>query len=543
MQENNKDTFTELTADELENSTVFSKPNTDCKPPKDTGAKLFLKTLVAIIIVAVLIVAIIFINSKFGTKNGSSYLSAASDVTSSDTTQYVEKAQVEDIRKVTLSNSNGTYVFTPEDGEEDDTLLWYVDGIAKKYCNTSNTELTVTNCAKIAYLSADKKIDGRKYGFDNPAAKVTVKHKDGEYSFVVTEPFENSNMTGAYIKFDNDETVYLISQSVSEDYIYDTTRYISTNVASAFTENDNNSDYFTGGELSSFDYFEYSGNMAPDGTVRIVPYGRNNSTQLYKMTKPYNLNINANNITDILSILKTNIEASDIYYYSKNGIDAKTLKEYGLDSPDAEITYKLGDEIFTIKLKLSNKDDFYYSMLFNDDPVIYKVSSKTFPFLEYTVAELATETLVIENIDGLESVNLEYKGENYKFCISTVTTTTSDGEEDSDIAVKYNKKTIDSDNFRNFYYYMLKIGPYVTDNSLMNTRPDNITEYFTITFTPQESLEDPPLVLTVYKTENKKRYYLELNGNPIGLCGTEYPDMVTDNIENLLTGVTLKEIS
>lgn len=537
--ENKNDGFTELTQEEMENSTVFSKPNTEYKKPKDKSLHIWLKTAIALVTVALLIFLIIFINKNYGKKAGSS--GSVSSAVSSSSKNYVEKAKTDDIKTVTVKNENGTFKMSKT--VSDDETLWYVDGIDKKYCDTSAVSQTVENCAKIEVITKQSQNIGYDYGLKEPLAKVTVESKDKKYSFTVGKTFKNSDMTGAYIKFSDDESVYLVSSAVAENYNFKLTGYIDINAFTKIEQTDENEDYFGTDGLTKFDYIDYKGSMVPGGEVRLLMYGRNNSTQLYKMEKPYNLNIDQEKITDILAILKNNTETSEAYYYNKNGIPESVINEYSLNSPDAVMNYKVGKEVFTIKLKQSKKDDFYYSMTVNDTPIIYKVPAKTFSFLELSVEEMATDTVILENLDGLDSMTITANNKAYKFNISTKSKTTSDGETEDEIIVKHNNKTIDTDNFTNYYYYIMAIGPYVTNRSLLNERPAGVKEYFTLKFTPKKSVGDKELELKVYKTDNSKRYYLELDGNPIGLCKTEYADMVYDHINDLLTGVTLKAIS
>ncbi len=544
-QNNQNNGFKELTDAEIEASSIFSKPQIEHKkPPKNKN--ILLRTIIALGVVVALIVSVLLINKFFGKSSGSSQSSVASEEVAETFTAV--GIDVNDITSASLTNGYGTIEFYPEKGNNDNDsdgdvdMDWYIKGVDKKYIDLESTALTLGDCASVEYLFERDEQEGNDYGFKKPEAIIDVKAKSGDYIITVGKKFENSSMKGAYLKLSNKPNkIYVLAAETIDYFTQDVSYYIDNMAPTAVPQTKNNSEYFAD-TLDSFDYVEFSGELVKAGDIRIEMYGRENSNLLYKMVNPHYTHVDGEKIADLLSIMKEDLECGEVYYFNKDGIPDKVLEDYNLINPQATITYQAGDAKISIKLSQSATDKNYYAMVIDGVPVIYMVSRLNFEFFEYSRIDFATSSVVLENMDGLKALSLDISGKNYTFDISKKVTE-EDDEEVEAIQVKYDGKTIKTENFSNYYSYVLAIIPYLSDSSLITEKPSDAEMYFSAKFMVKDGAKDSDLVLNIYKMESyDNRYFIELDGKAIGLCSTTMADKVVDNINNLISNKEIETI-
>ena len=536
---NEKDNkFSAMSDEEMEQSSVFSKPETVNKKPPKSGGNIALKTVAAVAVVALLFVAIWYLNARFGKKDGSSG-SVSSAVTSSDNKIKAVGYSSGDVKSVTLKNKNGAFNFYSETKQVSgsDVTTWYLKGIEKSLTDTDNTELTVGDCAELRALAKQKINNNIDYGFANPTATAEVTLKNGKkYTFTVGKDFKNSNMEGAYAKVSTDsENVYILhGENVAyftKKYVY----YVNNNAPTAIVKNDKNEKYFNGETLNSFDWITLSGSLTKSD-YRFEMYGRANSSIMYVMKKPQTAFVDEAKLSGLLSILKENLEAGEVYYFNQNGIPADVIKKYSLKDPLATISYKVGAKTVEIKLAQSATDTNYYAMTVSGVPAIYKVSRLSFDFLEYEPVEFMTDSVLLDKIAGLKNIVVSTDKKEYEL---KLTTTTKDDVEST--SAKYGNKEIKAENLSNFYQYVMSVHPYLSNTSILTKAPGGISKYFSVKLVPSGS--DSSITMTVYRIkDNSARYYIELDGTPIGLCERTGADRVCNSIENLVNGKSIAEI-
>lgn len=525
----------ELSDEEINASTVFSKPQIEHNPPKNKiGLSVALKTILALGIVVLLIASTLLINKFFGNSKDPASTNSTigeSSVSSSvkDYTVKVTDYTVADVKSVKIKNSNGEFEFysAGKDAEE----KWYIQGIDKKYINTEFTGLTVEDCVSPkASLSRSFEKD-YDYGFDKPTAEFTVTLKSGkEFSATVSETFKNGGISGAYLKCSLEpNNVYIISGESTEYYGREMVYYINKEAPTKIEQTEENKDYFDD-SISKVDYAEFSGRNSK-AKYRFEMNDRENSTIDYVMVSPYEYPANTERVNLALAPITSNLEAEDIYYFNKEGISQSVLEEYSLDDPDAVLKYKVASDVVTIKIAQSEIDKVYYSVIVNDGPIIYKITSRSFDFLEQLPSYFAAETILLENISGIKEMSFDMGEKTYDFSI------TSKEDEDGalDIKVKFDGRTIDSENFSNYYYYLLAISPLVSENSIVQTRPEGAEKYFSVKLVHNSKVSDPDLTFSVFKLkDNPSRYYIEMNGKAMGLSVTEHADFIYQNIDDVI---------
>ncbi len=527
--------FKELSEEEINASSVFSKPQIEHKQKREKKElSVALKTLLALVVVVLLIAATLLINKLFGKSEGSSSVdSAVSEIaTSSGMKDYAVKVTdytADDVKSVSLKNKNGEFEFYSV--EENEAVEWYIEGIDKRFINTNYTELTVGDCASPSAAMSRSFEEGYDYGFDNPTAEFTVTLKSGKkFSATVSKLFQNGSITGAYLKCSlKPDEVYIITGESTEYYRRETVYYINKNAPTKIQQTDENKEYFSG-SITKVDYAEFSGRNSK-AEYRFEMSDRENSTIDYVMVSPYEYPANTERVNFALEPIVNDLEAEEIYYFNKNGIPTDVLKDYSLDDPDAVLKYKVASDEVVIKVAQSKTDKVYYAVTVNDGPVIYRITSRSFDFLEQAPSYFAAESILLENIGGIKEMNFKMGDKTYDFSVDSKES--EDGE--LEIKVKYDGKTIDSENFSNYYSYLLAVSPMVSESSILQSRPKGAEEYFSVKMVHNSKVSDPDMTFSVFKIkDNASRYYVEMNGKPMGLCVTEYADVIYEKIEDII---------
>lgn len=525
-----------LTDEQMNSSTIFSKPEIeDKKPPKKQKKGFILRVLLAIFLIALLIGLTLFFNKQFGKNSGSSSASSAPE-TDKSTLVNIISYETDDLKSVEIKNEYGTFDFYYDKHSDEEGKHWYIKGISEEYINSESTELTVGDCANLTALMRRDAEPSFDYGFDTPKAVANVTLESGEtYTLTIGKPFKNGNIEGAYAKVSEDESgVYVLDTETSEYLSRETVYYINSTAATAIEKTDSNSEYF-GDSLEGFDYITLSGDNVTED-YRFEMYNRDNSSVKYRMTSPAVYNADDDTISNVLSIVSENLETGGVYEFQNGGLSDKLLKEYGLDNPCATLVYKVGKDTVTIKLQQSDTDEKYYAMTVNQDPVIYKVTRLSFDFLEYDCYRFVSSAVLLEDITGIKTVDVSIEGQKYEFGLKTTKSTNEDDEEEYTTTVKFDGKNIDYENFSRYYYYMLAVCPYVSDNSLMTERPEGAEEYVSVTMKHNSATDDDDITMTVFKLKNNKsRYYIELDGTPVGLCEIRFPDLLAANIDEVIS--------
>ena len=539
----NKREFTELSDEEINASSVFSKPQIEYKPRKEKkGLGIAAKTCISLAVVVALVASTLLINKFFGKTEelSSTHSHTESEVTSSGMADYAVKVtdyELGDVKSVSLKNSNGKFEFYKIG--KSDSEKWYLEGLDERFINTDFTKLTVEDCASPkATISRDFE-EGYDYGFDKPASEFTVTLKSGkEYSMTVGETFRNGGIVGSYLKSSlTPDKVYILSEENTEYYTRKMVYYVNKFAPTKVEKTDDNAEYFDE-SIPKVDYAEFSGRNSK-AEYRFEMSNRKNSTIDYVMVSPYEYPANTERVSFALSMINEDLEAEDIYYFNKDGVPADVLRDYNLDDPDATVKYKIGNDEVVVKASGSKTDKVYYAVTVNDGPIIYKITSRSFDFLEQDPSYFAAESVLLENVDGLKSLTFKKGKESYKFDI----TSKESDEGEVTISVKYDGKKIDSDNFSNYYYILLAVNPIVSETSLLQERPEGVEEYFSVKLEHKDSIDDFDIEYTVYKIpDNSSRYYIEMNGKPMGLCAIDYTDMLYEKIDDLISNKEIEEI-
>lgn len=435
--------------------TIFSDPaEHKSKAPKGGGKKRILAVIASLLVVAIL---------AGGTVAVIKLIPEKEDETSSDTSPFetieVLNLETDNISRVTVTNSKGSFTLLSEkvvsetesstDSSSSDTsstetateTVWYVDGVDKALVSSSSISSIVSAAAVVDASREITTMTATECGLDTPVYKADIVYSEGEVSLLVGD--NSLDGTGTYIKLSNSDTVYL---SDSADFsglefelldLADTTAIPAasfTGDISAYTDDE--------GTLTSFDYVTISGKNFPE-TVKIVP--DNSGSELseyigYYVETP--INRPANNVDKLLSLFASGVTVSGAYSFD---VSASSLAAVGLNNPDIVITLSVAGQNKTFKL--SKASDGNYAVITDGSVMIKMVSASSLELAGYTTEDYYSTWVMMQSINELSNFKLSTGGTDYSFDIKY----DNSEEAEETYVITYGGEKITAEYFQDFY--------------------------------------------------------------------------------------------
>lgn len=428
-----------------EDSTVFSTPAEHKDKSKATGGK---KRLVSII-AACLAVAILVGGTL-------AVIKLIPEMTDDETPNTVFEdivvvdADSSTFTGVTIKNKNGDFKFTTqqvtttdEDGETKTTSYWTVDDVDYSKLSSSSLESIITSSASlIATREVSKTVS--ECGFDEPIVKVTVESSSNDpYTFVVGN--ESPDGLGYYLMLEGRDTIYVTPQSEFSAFeftlldITDTTAIPATTFTVDTSENK-----VSDGTYAYFDSLVLSGKLYPEPLTITNNPEETEAAQLtpYLVTTPMSRYANTESLVSPINLFSTQTSVDGNYALD---ITDETLKIFGLDNPDVEITMTISGESRTFKI--SKVDETYCAVVYDGAKMIRKVQNSSFDFLSLETEDFYYKSLFMYSITELSSLTLEEGEEDIKFDISREL----DDRGDNVYTILANGTEIEASNFQNYY--------------------------------------------------------------------------------------------
>ncbi len=526
-----------------EESSIFTAPvkkQENPKQPKKSRVKRLIVALVIIILLTAAAVALaLILKDDTGGDVGSS--SASSSIS-------VVNIQAEEISKVEVKNSYGSYVISADITEnnasseissaasadsassESSDINWVLEGVDERIPLDKDVISGIPEAAAVVNAqrqlgSSDRLAD---YGLNDPEITIKVTLNSGE-EYTISLGSETSIGTGRYLYVTGLDAVYLAESGYEDTFNTSLTYFADLVLVSALEETSTYSDYFMNENLVGYDRIELSGSLYPQ-PVELI-YAQDDALLAYQVSKPVPDYGNENIITDILSPLSSSLYATEAYVFSP---DVAALKEYGFDNPISVVKYKLADINLTITVGKADSDG-YHAVMINDIPAIYKVADTSLGFAMYTTDEIYYRSIFVEAIDDVSSVIFTVSDKTYQFDIEHTKTTTvgEDGEKTTteDIIVRYNGAEISSDDFKTFYEYLLLMQ---SVESMPSDVPDVEAECILTFKHVDSSVEDTVLE---FKQYSSRRYVAEKIGGRSLFIKSETVNNIKTYVENLINGV------
>lgn len=515
----NENTEEEILQNADTQDSIFDAPAEHREKKQKSFKTRIIAAVSAVLVLAILITGIVTYDGEkskiFGIKIPKP--KGTTSTTSREEKPTIEAVNVKSdkISHVTVTNKNGAFnLYWKIDtaAEEENTKLWCVEGMDSSLTSSVAIEYVASNAGSIV---ASRIIEGRSEaycGFDKPQAKIDVVLSDGEGEYTVTIGDASADKTGTYLKVSGDENIYLVDNAYAEYFDFNLIDLADTSDLEAVQYDSSIATYFDDSKvLKTFDKITVSG-KAYNREIVIIPNPKPDQSDLvpFLISSPYNRY--ADNIDSLVTMFTSGVDIVSAYSYD---ISASSLKEYGLDNPDAVITAKIG--AFTKTFKMSVVDENYCAIIDENKKMIKTVAISSVPFVEYEESGFYSNWLCMEMLSQLSSFEANIGDTRYKFGV-TYDETQSENTAKFTI-IRDNGKTITTSRFQSFYTYFLglKINDFKTQD--VSAAPD-----MTVTLT--YSADASKKVYSFYKVSDAK-YQFSVDGVMQGkITSTSYNKLV-----------------
>lgn len=516
------DTVSEIPEISDEESTVFSAPTEHkVKEPKKSGKKRFTSIIAACVAVAVLVggtIAVVKLIPEMTEEETPSSVFEDIAVVDTDSTAF---------KNVTITNGNGEFKFvtqqitsTNENGETETTDYWAVEGIdISKLSNTTMNNIIASAASVTAIREIDTKT-ASECGFDNPKIKIAVT-SDAVDPYTVLIGDVSPDGLGSYMMLEGGDKIYVAADSEFSDFDFalldlaDKTSIPTTTFTSDTSDNKSED-----GAYAYFDSLTLSGKLFPETVTIINNTAETDSAALvpYLITTPSQRLANADNLTSLIGIFSSEIPVAGCYAFD---ITDQTLKDFGLDNPDAVVTMTIDGETRSFKVSVVNDD--YCAVVYDGAKMIRKVLSSSFGFLTLTTEDLYYKNLFMNSINDITALKLNDSEGEIKFDISY---------EENEESVKTYHISVDGEeivakNFQDFYadFVGIQCSDFTTQD--ISAKPDG-----TVTFTFYDGSET---VIEFYKA-NDTQYQYRIDGIDMGKITSSAFNKMIKNIRSVAAG-------
>lgn len=406
-----------------------------------------------------------------------------------------------EISKIHVENTSGTLditSYTPvnEDGETDTTqytLVGYEDfelqtGMADDIAN----DAAQLDFSKVITLDKNKSSD---YGFDNPAATVTVTYTDKTKAVIIVGDNAPQNK-GTYVKFGDGDAIYFVETDAVDSFSYSLTDMMSLTVNSSADDSDSS-------QASSI---ELSGDNFSEKVV-LKPNTNTDNSASYLMTKPIECYAGETGTSKVEGAIRGLFAES---VKAVNPSDSQ-LKKLGLSSPHAQIKAVYPDT--TVNLICSKPDgDGYVYLMEKGGKVVYRMASSNLAWSTVTYEELLSEYVLNPKMTALSGMSVNNGKKTYEFKLSSkeVTTTDNEGSETTSTTttVQYGKEEIELGYFTTFYQN-------ITLTERVDATAESVSSEPVFSVTYSYASGNSSDTVSFYKTSGN-RYLATLNGSAVG---------------------------
>lgn len=492
-------------------STIFSDPAHYQDEPKEKApkSKKWVRVLAVFLAACVLggasLAALKLIPEKVNTDKPSNTITVTTTSSAS-------------VEAVKIKNSKGEITFKPSVSQQqnDSSLLWAIDGISASLTDSSKigsataSILTLTATAELEKTEID-------YGFQNPTAEALVDCKEGAAEdYTITIGKEVTGGYGYYCSVSTKpEMVYVVDTSVSAALQCVPTDFAISTAYTGIEETTENADCFSEGEIIDFDYFSLSGKQFPkEIRISVQEDESINAYFAFLMEKPSYRIADTAVPQEVVDFFISGVSSAGAYCFNP---DANTLKQYGLDNPDAVVSMSMKNKVYSVKIAYI--DDTFCALYSKQADIIFKVDRSAMPFLEYKVEDYYSTLLILENLSGVSKFEVKAEDQTYFFDVSYEQT-----ESDRIYTIKTGDKTVDTDAFKDMYQTLVGITP-------ISHETKNIEKSVcTVRFVHSSDIEDT--VLT-FKEYSSGRYQAEANGMIIGIITKSDYDTFLNKVKNI----------
>lgn len=392
----------------------------------------------------------------------------------------------EEIKKITVENSYGSYAFVSSgDGK------FYIEGHKNVPFDEETFALlqTITTSTlsktKVVSGATDEKLD--EYGLLTPQANWVVETKAGEF-FKVYVGDELLTGGGYYCMFEGRPgSVYVLSEDVSKTVLASVEGYVAPVVCAGISQND----YYT------VDKFTVYKNGEKQFRIRLL----DKEEQL-------NPEALAENIMDYPTAYYPNAQRYYEIIYQFMGLVADSCYDIsatdeekaaiGMDDPATVITFEYNDAHYELYFSSLQENGTYYTESNMFPGVIGVCSAETLKFLDYTLIDWVDKLVFQQYVTNISSMNITSDDVTVDFQLSHGV---SEDGKNTPLYVNANGQEFTTEqvaNFRQFYKTLLSvtITDYCVDDEYCKMSESELQSYIS-------DKSNAKLILT-YKTLDGK---------------------------------------
>ncbi len=435
-----------------EESTVFSAPiEHKVKSPKNTSKKRFISIIATALSVAILVggtIAVIKLIPELKEEELASSVFEDITILDRDSSTFTS---------VSITNTNGEFKFiskqvttTSDEGQETTTTYWGVQDIDFSKMSTDTMNSIMSSVANITALREIDTKTAEECGLVDPFMRISVEDSSkGNFAFSVGA--KSPDGLGYYFMLDGSDKIYVVPTNELSDFQFKLVDLADKTAISApvFTT-DTSANKAEDGSYATFDSITLSGTLFKNTITIENNTDKNSSAEIipYIITTPTKRYADSTKISPLITLFSKNINVAGNYAFD---ITSNTLKEFGLDNPDAIVTLTINGE--SKSFKISVIDDEFCAVIYDGATMIRKVDSSSFEFLSLKAEDFYSNQPFMYAISDVSTMTLVDGKESFKFDISY----TEDEEQNRVFHIVANGKEIVASDFQSFYAEFVNI--------------------------------------------------------------------------------------
>jgi len=421
---------------------------------------------------------------------------ASSTVSNAERESIIEIEEA-DVSAVTVENSKGGFTILPADGTEEETT-YTIEGLEGYELDTSTLKTCVEDVVSVQAIKGLGEQEGlEKYGLSGErAVKVTIHDKSGGETEITLGDTSQSGTAGQYVL--KDGQVYIVP-ALSEAFAGSSLERVSCVVYSVADSTMPTLD--EEGEESETTLPDTLFSMELTGAAFEKPitleYVEKSRLNGYMLTSP----VVAESGTEAFDAMLTSLKSLTANSVAAVGVSGEQLAGYGLDEPDAQVTFQLNDETVTLKASKKGSENTRFLMMEGRDVVYSVENSRVKAWAEVDAMDLRQSTICLANIADVERLTLTKEGDMvYDFTIDL------DAEETT--VEKPDGGEIAYEDYQGFFKQLISLAVFSLEEPGYGGTPALKVQY-----QYEKGTSD---VLEFYPIEGQDRYACTLNGDFTG---------------------------
>ncbi len=378
--------------------------------------------------------------------------------------------------------------------------------------------------------------DLSRFGLDDPSATVTIRaHSGSSVTFFIGDASPTGDYYYMSVKGEN--VVYLMDCFLAERYLKSVKEYCDIKIYKTFVPYED----FVALTIKS-PTLNYSFRLATEEEIaESAPHFSG-----FAMDAPFSWGADSTKLEEVMnSMVGLSADAVEAVC-----VDEEDLAQYGLDAAsrtevvlsvyadpnptmynDAANPYFDSSlptgvyENFTVTYWLGKTVDRQVYVMFEGRPVVYRIASDTFPWLEWRPYQFGAKILYGEYITDMTSITVKTPSDSWTFSI-----TGAQGDKE-DLRVSCGAVSVDGDNFRTFFVNLLGIYP-TGEGYMPEDAGDPVVE---VIYSLKDGSQD---VIQFYPIDDRN-CAANVNGQTFLSVRITQVQKILSDVEKLLTGQTV----